>query len=623
MPANVNSDASDANVIDINVADATYNSIIHDTTMSYLYSIDKQNPPSPSDMERDLLNEVNHQITLANLTIPSIEIHNPDGSVQTDKHGNPKTIPLRNKWKPLDRLVPQQLADIVMFFNHVIRVDTTESNVETEEDLIGIYCDDGPNKGVYDTNESRLYDIVKRYDYQLEERKFKEVAFMLQSQAPRKTRCCNKDFVPVNNGIFDYKTKQLLDFDPQYVYLTKSSVNYNPNAVNVVIHNDDDGTDWDVESWMQSLSDDPDIVELFWNMLSAIIRPFVRWNKSVWMYSNTGNNGKGTLCELMRNLCGPGSHTSISLSEFDKEFALQPLVRSTAIIVDENDVGQYIDKLANLKAVVTNDIVQINRKFKAPISFRFWGFMVQCINDLPRIRDKSDSFYRRQILVPMEKCFTGVERPYIKNDYLHRPEVLEYVMKKVLSGNFYELTAPQKCKDLLGAYKELNDPVREFINEFMDQFQWDLLPFDFIYDLYKAWYQECNPSGRPEGKNTMKRELTQLILSDPDLSAVWYIPDNAVYTRQTISCPEPLLLRYDLENWVNPNTKTSRDRSKAAMPYITKDRMRGIVRKAPRLTTMPSPDAGTVAVNTVDAQVSDDGAELFHPDDANNTGKES
>lgn len=622
MPTNVNPNPIDMDeelddlTVD-NSGDATYNEIIHSTTIAYLASLDKNNPPPPSEIERELLSQVNTQITMANMNIQVLPLRNPDGSVQTDKYGNPKGIPLRNKWKTLDRLVPQQLTDIVLHFNHVIRIDTTESNVETEEDLIGIYCDSGPNIGTYDTNESRLYDIVKRYDYQLEERKFKEVYFMLQSQAPRRTRCCDKDLIAVNNGIFNYRTKTLSDFDPQYVFLTKSRVDYNPNAQNVIIHNDDDDTDWDVESWMQSLSDDPEIVELFWQMMSAVIRPFVRWNKSVWMYSNTGNNGKGTLCELMRNLCGPGSHTSISLSEFDKEFALQPLIRSTAIIVDENDVGQYIDRLANLKAVVTNDIVQINRKFKAPISFRFWGFMVQCINDLPRIRDKSDSFYRRQILVPMEKCFTGAERRYIKNDYLHRPEVLEYVMKKALSGSFYELSTPEKCRDLLGSYKELNDPVREFINEFFGQFQWDLLPFEFLYDLYKAWYQECNPSGKPEGRTTMKRELVQLILSEPELSSQWCIPDNAVSTRQTICCPEPLLLRYNLENWVNPNTKSSRDMTKASMPYITKDRMRGIARRQPLLAdaSIPAGDAGLQPLDmTASENTSQEGATLFTPD---------
>src|SRR5699024_12115213 len=115
------------------------------------------------------------------------------------------------------------------------------------------------------------------------------------------------------------------------------------------------------ESWMKELSDDSEIVNLLWEILGAIIRPLVPWNKSAWFYSEKGNNGKGTLCELMRQLCGSGSYASIPLADMGKDFMLEPLTRASAIIVDENDVGTYIDKAANLKAIITNDVIQINK----------------------------------------------------------------------------------------------------------------------------------------------------------------------------------------------------------------------------------------------------------------------
>lgn len=99
---------------------------------------------------------------------------------------------------------------------------------------------------------------------------------------------------------------------------------------------------------------------------------------------------------------------------------LEPLLRASAIITDENDVGTFIDKAANVKAVITGDTILVNRKFKIPVMFNFHGFMVQCFNEMPRLKDKSDSFFRRQLFVPFEKCFTGVERKYIKADYFNQ-----------------------------------------------------------------------------------------------------------------------------------------------------------------------------------------------------------
>ena len=554
----------------------TLNDVIYETTMNYLNEIDMDSPPAPRIIEKELISDVNDAIAVENMNIPSIPVRGKNGQPVYDKNGNPKMTPLRSAWRSIERLLPQQLAEIVLFFNSVVRIDTAETNVESEEDLLAVYCDDGPNKGTYDISESTLYRIIKQYDYQLEERKFKEVYYTLQSLAPRRTRTHDRNLIAVNNGIFDYKSKTLYPFTPDMVFLTKSHVDYNPNARLVTIHNDDDNTDWDVESWMAELSDDPDIVNLLWEMLGAIIRPFVRWNQSIWLYSTTGNNGKGTLCELMRNLCGNGMHTSIKLSDFGKEFALQPLLHCNAIIVDENDVGRYLDTLSDLKAVVTNDIIQINRKFKDPVSFRFWGFMVQCINDLPRIRDKSDSFYRRQILVPMDKCFTGAERRYIKDDYLSRPEVLEYVLKKVLHTDFYQLSSPARCRDLLGAYKELNDPVREFLTEFKDQFVWDLIPTDFMYDLYKSWYGRCNPCGKPEGKIAFKKQLDILLL-EPGIRDMWRTTNGAVRISDKMSRPEPLIAYYDLSLWKNPSY-TGNDIDKISTPRLTTDRYRGIIR---------------------------------------------
>jgi putative DNA primase/helicase len=183
------------------------------------------------------------------------------------------------------------------------------------------------------------------------------------------------------------------------------------------------------------------------------------------MYSEKGNNGKGTLCVLMRQLVGEGRYASIPLKDFGKDFMLEPLIRATSVIVDENDVGTYIDKAANLKAVITGDTIQVNRKFKQPIFFKFKGFMVQCLNEMPRVKDKSDSFYRRQLFIPFTKCFTGAERKYIKDDYLKRKEVVEYVMYKVLNINYYEFDVPEACKNALEEYKEFNDPVRQFMSE--------------------------------------------------------------------------------------------------------------------------------------------------------------
>ena len=495
--------------------------------------------------------------------------------------------PKGSKWKIMTTLLPSQIADIICYTYSVVRIMSCGEYSDEAYDMLGIYQEDGPNKGIYVTSEDEFRRLARCYNYNIKIKECDEVLFQLKMQAKRVMLTREPNLIAVNNGIFDYDTKQLLPFDPSYVFTSKSKVNYNPNATNVVIHNAEDGSDWDVESWMNDLSDDPEIVNTLWEILGAIIRPNVKWDKSAWLYSETGNNGKGTLCELMRQLCGDGSYASIPLSEMGKEFVLEPLTHATSIIVDENDVGTYIDKAANLKAIITGDVIQINRKFKMPIAFRFCGFMVQCLNEMPRIKDKSDSFYRRQLFIPFDKCFTGKERKYIKHDYLKRPEVLEYVLYKVLNMNYYTLSEPAACLRALNDYKMYVDPIRQYLDEFIDNFVWDFVPNSFLYDLYKEWHKLTAGNERSmKGKNTFLKEVKTILKKDYD---DWDVADSPIRATTLINKEEPLIGDYDLVNWKNPQYK-DRSTSQACTPTVQCTKTyRGIYRIKAAQTVLNNP----------------------------------
>ena len=529
----------------------TLNAALFTATQDYLSTVDPLNPPPPFRVEEDLLAQTRAEISLEN-----------------DQRGKGDKIRLPN------RLDVWQVASVISHLYHVKRIAGAGLENETEYDLVAIYQDSGPLQGVYVTNEDVFRKIARQYDLKISSREFAEMMVILGDLSERVVKNTDPDLVAVNNGIFNYKTKQLLPFSPDYVFTSKSRVDYNPAAQNVVIHNANDGTDWDVESWMHTLSDDQEIVDVLWEILGAIIRPNVPWNKSAWFYSESGNNGKGTLCELMRQLCGEGAYAAIKLDDMGKDFALEPLIRASAVIVDENDVGTFIDKAANLKAIITGDIVPINRKFKTAIAYRFRGFMVQCLNEMPRIKDKSDSFYRRQLFVPFEKCFTGVERKYIKTDYLHRKEVLEYVLKRVMHMDYYSLSEPEACKDVLEEYKEFNDPVRQFWEEHQDDFKWDLLPNMFLYDLYRAWFNKNVPSGSPVGKNTFVKEIASLAEAD----GVWIYRKDAVRRGSKMDAAEPLIAQYNLRDWMNLRYLGANDIVRLCTPPVVTSFYKGLER---------------------------------------------
>jgi putative DNA primase/helicase len=543
------------------------NDIVRSVTQEYLAGLDPKNPPAPPIIEQELIDEVNKRFTFEN----------------TDRAQGNKIVLLK-------KLTNTQIANVMLRLNRVVRIAPSGKNTDRDYDLLAIYAAEGEDKGIYLTSDDSFRSVARSYNYDLTTNDFREIQAALIDGAPRTYRCDDRDLIAVKNGVFDYHSKTLRDFSPNLVFLSKSQVEYNPDAINVSITHPGDKSVWDVESWMHELSDDPEIVELLWEILGAIVRPHVRWNKSAWFYAEQGNNGKGTLCELMRNLTGPAAYASIPINDFGKEFLLEPLTRASAIIVDENDVGTFIDRAANLKAIITNDVISINRKHKMPIAFQFWGFMVQCLNEFPRIKDKSESFYRRQLFVPFTKSFTGMERKYIKNDYLHREDVLQYVLKRVLHMDYYSLSEPAATQLVLDEYKQFNDPVRAFFDEFQDQFTWDLLPFPFLYDLYRAWFAQTSPSGSPVGRNIFIRDLVAIVKQSP----TWYCTDKNLNVRPStkLSTPEPLIVEYDLKDWTN-KSYTGSTVAQRALPYPLKATYRGLLRRVPQASPPSGPADGT------------------------------
>lgn len=553
MPTNTNGPALNVN---IPMEHSTLNYVIQKETRDYIDTLDPDNPPTPSEIEIELIHRIKNQIQIIN------------GDLE-----------------PKDRLVApkalnhSQIAELMMKLYPIARVIVSENEDDPDANVLAVYQTDGPYEGTYRYNRKELRKIARLFKYGLKSNEFEEIEEVLQDIAPQKRRTIDQDLIAVNNGIFNYKTKELLHFDPEFVYLSKAQVNYNSSATNINIYNPDDDTNWDVDSWFNELSDDPEIVASLWEILSAIVRPHVRWDKAAWLFSTKGSNGKGTLVTLMRNLVGLNSYASISIDDFSgkNRFALSPLLTSTSIIVDENDVGTYIDKAANLKAVVTNDVVSIEKKGKDIIAYQFYGFMVQCLNEFPQVKDKTNSFNRRQLFIPMNKSFEGVERKYIKHDYLHRQEVLEYVLFKVLNTNFYTLSTPQASKEILEEFKSNNDPVYDFATFMFPELTWDVVPADFLYDLYEAWYlKNVSKKGQIGSKIKFKREIETII--QQRFKQEWEY-DKKQYRMSSTDAdvPEPYIAQYKLEDWYSDTS--SSDINKLCKPDLTGRRYSGVFKK--------------------------------------------
>ena len=326
------------------------------------------------------------------------------------------------------------------------------------------------------------------------------------------------------------------------------------NAVNPVFPYEDGSGNWDFDSWiLDVMSDEEEDVTLIYQIIGYIVRPLVDWQKSIWFYSRKGSSSKGTLITLFRKLV---PSVSCNLSEMEKDFKLTEFFtrQAIAIFADENPVGTYIDKSDVYKAFTDGSAFQLNRKYRDPVTVRALASIIQCLNELPLTSDKSGSFMRRQLCLEFKKSWTdGVKRKEIKKDFMCRPEVRAYVLKKALLDlpNYYSLMETQNTRDTANEIMVNNSYVAQFVEDVLMNCEYSL-PFPVVYEVYKAWFAENVPNGRLQSSKGFVKELLDTIGDkDSRTNDKWYVDKrgslkiSGSYQDSVIKNPWKAIEKYD------------------------------------------------------------------------------
>lgn len=507
----------------------TINQLISEEVAIFL-APKKQSTYCPEDAERFLLNQINKRLLGEN-----------------ERNGLRGGLAHR----PLKVLPPSAIATCILHreLKHTGLIGKSRATAE-----LVTYQDAGPDEGLYVPAEDRIRRLARQYHYTISSKDLNAVVESVRDSVSLLVESEDGDVVALANGLFDLRTKELRPFSPKVVLTSKASVAFREGATTCPVM--DDG--WSVDEWIRELANnDPEVEQLFWEIIAALFRPEHPFKKAALLYSPTGSNGKGTFLELLRHLVGVDRVATLSISDFGEQFLPEALCSAFAVLSDENEVGDFLRKAGAFKAWVTHDWIRINVKYGPARSVKGRGLCVFCVNELPASKDKSESFYRRFVAIPFLKRFVGEdENSAIKNDYVKRPKVLEYVAHKALMMPWFDtFVTPTVCDKLLGQIRVENDPVLQFAEEFLPQFKWDLLPWRFSFRLYSAWMRKEVPSGHPVGSREFIKRMTDYVDKNP--SCGWFVPrgadgnQKAMSTQNRIVGNEPLIVEYDLHEWMD------------------------------------------------------------------------
>lgn len=317
--------------------------------------------------------------------------------------------------------------------------------------------------GYYVSSDDIFRKLLLKYDNRLtSHRFFNELIAYIRTETKIQPPLSDYRYIPVANGVYNIKTKQLEKFSPKFIITSKIKTSYNPFAKKPIL-----GGWFDFDKWLDTLAcNDKELVTLLWQVMNEAINPN-RTRKKMVLLVGDGNNGKGTFQALLENLIGRENISNLKPDQFGKEFYLGALEGKVCNIGDDIS-NKYLDEVSDLMSIVSGDPVQVNKKGKQPIEARFKLLCIFSGNDLPSARNKTTGWYRRLCIIPFNADFNGeTERPEIKDEFIRDKTLLEWVLFQILNmPDFDKFIEPKAVQETLTEYKNNNDYIKVWVENY-------------------------------------------------------------------------------------------------------------------------------------------------------------
>jgi putative DNA primase/helicase len=316
----------------------------------------------------------------------------------------------------------------------------------------------------------------------------------------------NPYILNLKNTRLDIRTGECLTFTPDAIEFDRIPVTYDPSAYCADLN----------KMLNRVFLGDREVINLFEEMLGAVLLKHNRYQKAFLFYGN-GSNGKSTILDLIKTFLGGRNYSAIPLEKVTDRFSTAELENKLANIGDDVD-NVTLKDTGTLKKLFSGNAIMVERKGERPYTIEPYATHIYSCNTIPRSFDKTDGFYRRWMLIPFNARFSTSDEDYdpMIGDKITEDNALSYLLnigirgaQRLMKKGYF--TEPQSVIDALEAYKADNSTVLSWIDDKeLDEDYFLEKPRDVLYSEFADW---CRVSGiKPgnvTGKKTFFKEVTQ------------------------------------------------------------------------------------------------------------------
>jgi len=299
----------------------------------------------------------------------------------------------------------------------------------------------------------------------------------------------------VKNGLYDIDKMTLLPHSADVYSINQLNVTYRENAECLL--------------WQRSLDqifeNDAARIMLLQEYFGYCLTRDNDYEKALFLFGE-GANGKSVVLYVLEELIGKDNCSSIPLEKFnDSHYIARLRDKLVNISLETNAKTNVYDNM--FKAIVTGDTISADEKYGQPFQFKPYCKLLFSTNNMPRVGDKTEGYYRRILILPFNRQFSIEERdPKLKQKiaaseldgiFLWSLNGLTRLRKR---GYFEESASMQTVKD---AYRKENNNVIIFVEEQCVLDAQADINSDALYVAYRDWCLESEY--RPLSKMLMIR----------------------------------------------------------------------------------------------------------------------
>jgi len=236
--------------------------------------------------------------------------------------------------------------------------------------------------------------------------------------------------------------------------------------------------------------------EQFYTVLESMALCILKTSKieKAIMFTGVGSNGKSVLLDFLnRGILGHKNVSNVTIQSLaTNRFSSAELYNKMANIYPDIE-SHELSSTGIIKALISGDRITAEKKHQAPFSFNNNATLVFSANRFPTVKDNTDAFFRRFVIVDWKRQFTGKEIDvHLKTKLSESQEEKDQVFNLLLRiaqkinrrGRFlYQ----KRIDEIRKQWNKHSDPVALFVDTMIEDADGEHERKPIVYKAYRVF----------------------------------------------------------------------------------------------------------------------------------------